>query len=145
MSLPQPQSLTNGHWLILLFLAGCTSAASKTHPVNGKVELKDGDIALLKGSHVVLTPAAEPDNYVRPDGILDANGAFSLQTLIEGDLLSGAPEGNYKVRIELADENDEGIPKRPPNLVHRRYLDFETSGLKLSVPSGDYNLTIGSK
>jgi hypothetical protein len=113
--------------------------------VNGKVELQGGDVSLLQGSHVVLIPDAEPDNFLRPDGAINADGMFSLQTLIEGELVNGAPEGKYKVRIGLADESDEGIPKRPPNLVHRRFLDFTTSGLTLTVPSENYTVVLGAK
>lgn len=126
--------------LLLLSLVGCQRDQPKTRPVSGAVELATGDVALLKGSNVELVQ--ESDSTVRASGVIGDGGRFQIKTFHNGSFLGGALEGNYKARIILADESDEGIPKRPPNLVPRRYLDFETSGLKLSVPSGDYNLKL---
>jgi hypothetical protein len=125
-------------------LTGCPSgSAIKTHPVEGTVALAEGDIGLLKGSHVDLRHVT--DDTLRPSGKINEGGSFSLETLYQGQILPGAPEGKYKVRIGLADESDDGIPKRPPNLLHRRYLDFETSGLSIEVPGGNYSLQLSRK
>jgi hypothetical protein len=130
--------------LTLFLLTGCPSGSSiKTHPVQGKVALDGGDIGLLTGSHVELRHAT--DDTLRPSGKIAPGGSYSVETLYQGQILPGAPEGKYKVRISLADESDDGIPKRPPNLFHKRYLDFNTSGLSIDVPNGDVPVQLSRK
>ena len=87
----------------------------------------------------------EADSGIRPSGKITSSGGFSLQTLLGGKLLSGAPEGKYKVRIILADESDEGVPKRKGDPISKKYYDFATSGLTMTIPGGDYNLSLSKK
>jgi hypothetical protein len=129
--------------LALAVLAGCTGNRIKTHPVRGKVELKDGDVAILTGSGVELMH--EKDEFLRPSGKVAPDGSFTVMTLHQGQILPGAPEGQYKARIILGDESDEGVPKRKGNPVHPRYLDFATSGLLFTVPSGDFTVPVSKK
>jgi hypothetical protein len=129
--------------LLLVALVGCGASRIKTYPVKGRVEVKDGDIALLTGSSVELVH--ESDELLRPNGKVEPGGSFTLQTLYQGKLVPGAPEGKYKVRIILGDESDEGVPKRKGDPIHKRFLDFETSGLALTVPSGDYTVALSKK
>jgi hypothetical protein len=127
----------------MFLLAGCSGPSVKTHPVTGKVEIKDGDVAILTGSGVEFMH--ENDELLRPSGNIDASGNFIVKTLHQGEILPGAPEGKYKARIILADPNDEGVPKRKGNPIHPRYLEFATSGLSLMVPGGDYTVTLSKK
>lgn len=127
-----------------LILAGCSSAKIKTHPVQGKVTIQDGDVAILTGSHVeLLAPDGAAEK--RASGVIAADGTFVLKTLYEGEVVAGAPEGEYKARIILGDPSDENVPKRSGNPVHQRYLQFETSGLAMKVPSGEYSLSLSKK
>src|SRR5437773_4693769 len=128
---------------LLLALSGCTSSAVKVHPVRGKVELKDGDVGLLTGGHVELMQ--ESDQFTHPSGKIEPSGVFTIQTLHQGKILPGAPEGIYKARIILGDESDAGVPKRKGDPIHKRFLDFETSKLSLTVPSGDYTVAVSKK
>jgi hypothetical protein len=129
--------------LAVVLFAGCSGGGVKTYPVQGKVEIKDGDAGLLTGSHVELRH--ETDEMLRPSGKITAGGSFSVETLHQGEILPGAPEGKYRARIILADESDEGVPKRPANPLHKRFLDFNTSGLSFTVPSGEYNVALSRK
>jgi len=124
-------------------LVGCASKGVKTHPVRGKVELKDGDVALLTGSNVEFMQEADP--LIRPSGKIDAGGSFTVQTLHQGKILPGVPEGKYKARIILGDESDEGVPKRKGAVIHKRFLEFETSGLSFTVPSSDFTVSLSRK
>jgi hypothetical protein len=130
--------------LCLLALGGCSSQGVKTYPVAGKVEIKDGDVAILAGSYVELKREGE-DDHLRPGGNIDSSGRFTVKTLHQGQLLQGAPEGKYKARITLGDESDEGVPKRKGNPIHPRFLDFETSGLSFTVPSADYTVALSRR
>src|SRR5438105_5411280 len=129
----------------LLVVAGCSSQTVKTYPVIGKVEIKDGDVAILTGSAVEFKH--ESDEFLRPSGNIDSSGNFTVKTLYQGQILPGAPEGKYKARIILGDESDEGVPKRKgkADVVHKRFLDFETSGLSFTVPAGDFKVAVSKK
>src|SRR5262245_17474790 len=94
--------------LSLLLLFGCSGPGIKTHPVSGKVDVKDGDVAMLSGSTVQLVQ--EADETIRPYGNIDASGNFTVKTVYKGNVLQGAPAGKYKARIMLGDESDEGVP-----------------------------------
>jgi len=129
---------------VVISVSGCGGGSPiKTRPVVGKVELKDGDIAILTSSSVELK--SDADENLRPYGNIDATGKFVLKTLYQGQIVDGAPEGTYKVRIILADQSDEGVPKRKGDPFHKKYLEFATSGLSLTVPSGDYAVTVAKK
>jgi hypothetical protein len=115
----------------LLALAGCADGTPKVYPVTGKVTLSGGDLSKLAGHHVEA--ALEGDPNVRAAGIIAADGSFALETLYNGKILKGAPEGKYKVRILPADEDDDGKKlKKPP--VAKKHLTFDASGLSLQVP-----------
>jgi len=129
--------------LAAVLSCGCSKAAIKTYPVNGKVEIKDGDASLLARSNIELLH--ETDEALRPSGKITPSGDFTIETLYQGRILPGAPEGTYKVRIILADESDEGVPKRKGDPIHRRYFDFQTSGLTFKVPGGDYTVSLSRK
>jgi hypothetical protein len=127
----------------LALLAGCSGGGPKTHAVSGKVEVKDGEVAILTGSNVEMM--LETDETLRSSGKIDSTGAYQVQTQHGGKILDGAPEGKYKVRIVLGDESDEGVPKRKGNPIHPRYLDFATSGLSFTVPASDYTVSLSKK
>lgn len=129
---------------VVISVGGCGGGSPiKTHPVVGKVELKDGDVAILTGSAVELK--SEADENLRPFGNIDATGKFVVKTLYQGNQIEGAPEGKYKARIILGDQSDEGVPKRKGDPFHKKYLEFATSGLSLTVPGGDYTVTVAKK
>jgi len=127
----------------LMVILGCGSKGPKTYPVVGSVQMKDGDMAILTGSAVELKH--ESDEYLRPMGNIDSSGKFTVKTLLKGEILLGAPEGKYQARIILGDPSDEGVPKRKGDPIHRRFFDFQTSGLAVTVPSSDYTISVSKK
>jgi len=124
----------------LALLVGCSSPAIKTYPVSGKIEVKGGDVAQLTGSSLELK--SDADENLRPMGNIDAAGNFTVKTIYQGEIVPGAPEGQYTGRIILADPTDEGVPPRKGDPIHRRYLDFRSAGIKFSVPTGDYKVSL---
>jgi hypothetical protein len=129
--------------LAALGAGGCGQNGPKTHPVRGKVTLAGGDAAQLAGHHVEAM--LEGDPAVRASGVIAADGSFALETLHAGEVLKGAREGKYLVRIVPAEEDESGKKlKKPP--VAARHLKFETSGLSLNVPaSEDVTLPLASR
>jgi hypothetical protein len=129
--------------LVLLAAGGCSGQKIKTIPVAGTVEIKDGDVSLLTRSSIELK--SDADESLRAIGNIDSAGKFEVKTRYQGELVPGAPEGKYKARIVLADPSDEGVPKRKGNPIHQRFLEFETSGLVVTVPSGGYTVSLSRK
>lgn len=126
-----------------LGLAGCGPSGPKMHPVEGRVLVSDGEVRLLAGSYVELLAEEQPE--VRASGRIDEQGAFQVQMLRDGKVQPGVVEGNYRVRVILGDEGDEGVPPRRGSPVHPRFFSFDSSGLKLTVPSEDYTLRLSRR
>lgn len=124
-------------------LAGCGTGRIRTYPVSGKVELAEGNLDLLADSTIEFMQVADP--LVRSSGRIDVSGAFHMETLYQGEILSGVPEGEYKARIIVSDEDEDGNPKRGPSPVHKRFLDFESSGWSLVVPGGEASFQASKK
>jgi hypothetical protein len=125
----------------LLGSLGCDG--SDTHPVTGKVAVAGGDIQPLAGSHVEA--ALTTDHRVRASGTILEDGTFTLETVQPGAVLPGAREGSYHVRIILADD-DAKARRRAAAAIAPRFLQFKTSGLRLTVPvEEEVTLTVSQR
>ncbi len=114
---------------------GCRQADTppivKVYPVKGKVLLANGNP--LSGGHIYFVPAK--DGLISSSGVIGPDGTFSLTT---GESGEGAPEGQFKVRIE-ADASKPQVskagkrlePNQPP--FPSKYADEDTSGLLVTV------------
>lgn len=116
--------------VLVIALAGCSSSDG-LKPVNGTVTVP-GDPAVLAGSTVEV--ALESDPTVRASGTIEPDGRFTLDSLKDGRVRRGAPEGTYKARIILGDD-DPALQKKAAKVVPARYGRFETSGLTVRVPA----------
>lgn len=120
----------------LIGMSSCTESTLKTYPVQGYVVHTDGDVHQLIHSHVELMKDNDPS--VHAHGEIGLDGRFTIHFVYEGELMTGAPEGRYLVRLILAEENPEGCEdtsnklKRVP--IHNRFLEFNSSGLSVVVP-----------
>jgi hypothetical protein len=114
--------------LVCLVLTGCGNGL--THPVQGKVVLAEGNIEDFRDAYVEFE--LEGDSTVRGSGPIGADGRFRLERIHNGEVEPGLPAGKYRGRLLLAD--DGTAAKKSRALVPRRYLDFKTSGLTLTVP-----------
>lgn len=128
------------HGLAMIVLCGCSGSSFKTHAVQGRVELTDGEAEALVGSIVEFMQDADP--LVRASGKIMPGGTFTMETLHQGEVISGVPEGSYKARIILSDDDDTGAAKKGGQPVHKRFLDFKTSGLSCTVPSDSVTLKV---
>jgi hypothetical protein len=121
-----------------LVMMGC---GVRTYPVEGKVVFKDG--TLLTAGVVEFESVVPP--HTRAAGRLDREGHFVLNTTHAG---SGAMTGEYRMRIlpELPERFELLLDPDPTRaralLIDGRYLDFDTSGLKVAITPGRNDLTI---
>jgi hypothetical protein len=127
--------------LVVLALGGCGPTVPKYPQVKGKIVFKDGNVALLAGGYVRFESVSDPN--VRAVGPIDDDGTFVMGSPGKektDKMIAGVPEGEYRARIELpAGETEEGKPRA---VIHRRYLDFKTSGLRYTVGPGVNDITI---
>jgi hypothetical protein len=111
---------------------GCGPSGPKTYPVTGRVDVANGDVAILAGSQIEAALTTDPT--VRASGTIEPDGSFHLETLQAGVVRKGAVAGTYQVRVILTDD-DSAARRRAAKAVHPKALKFETSGLSLQVPA----------
>jgi hypothetical protein len=123
--------------LMISGLSGCgepTYPTATLYPVKGQVLLSDGK-PLTSGQVVFVS-----NQDVAFLGKVESDGRFSIKT----GASDGAPEGEYKVRIEP--ELQPGIAGRAKKggAAHlpfpAKYAHDTTSGLKVTVKPGENNL-----
>jgi hypothetical protein len=111
--------------VLTAIVAGCSQTPSqpKTVVASLRVMFPNGQPVLAK--EVRLVPergAATPKKEVEAVGRPGADGSFELTTFNPGD---GAVPGKYVV-----------VLRSPGRGIDPKYTDEETSGLKVTVPSG---------
>ena len=126
----------------LLFLVGC-DRGPKMHKVEGKLELTGAKVSALGGSTIEAVSVVDPN--VRASGEIKPDGSFQLETLHDGRIRKGAPEGEYKVRVILNDD-DNAAKRRAAKALAKRYLKTETANLPLQVPApGQVTLAVSAQ
>lgn len=116
----------------VLAISGCGRGGRKLHSTKGRVSLHGADVKLLSGSFVEFALVTDPT--VRSSGIIQPDGTFKLETLENGSTRAGIAEGKYRVRIVVAD-GDPHKREAVENAVAARYLDFNSSGIVVEVPT----------
>jgi hypothetical protein len=127
---------SGGFWVLALFVVivtGCGTdgfTSFSDHPVKGRILLPDGKP--LGSGRVVFVSSATALSY---GGSIGSNGDFELK---QGSRV-GAPEGEYRVRIEI---DETRLPKRRGNSPRlpfpAKFLDEDASRLAAKVQaSGD--------
>ncbi|VTS00962.1 hypothetical protein [Tuwongella immobilis] len=128
---------------VLLSSIGCGGSGPQTVPFSGKISLVGGNLEQLAGSAVEVAKVDDP--AVRGFGEIQPDGQFQLASLIQGELREGVLPGQYQVRILPNSEDGESY-RRSAKAVARRFLQFETSGLKVNVPDSQVvTLAISAK
>jgi hypothetical protein len=116
-----------------LLAAGCSQAdlpGPKTVPVEGKIVFTKGgtpaDLADV-GVAIQLQSVEMPD--LQAVGEIEPDGSFTVATQLDEGMKRGAVPGKHRVRLN-ADESGA-------RLVAPRFLEYETSGIQITVPSAD--------
>jgi len=111
----------------VLVLAGCGRSGPRPVPVSGQVRL-DGK-PLADGFVRVL-----PDTGRAAGGRIGENGRFTLTTHDEGD---GCLPGTHRVEVVARNtrggEGSTGSPHANEWLAPKKYADFTTSGLTVTI------------
>jgi hypothetical protein len=114
------------------FTASCGSGKQatgpKTVPVRGKVVFtKGGDVKTLFDRQARIEFDSVDQPGVRAVGQIEEDGGFKVATVVEGGGSVGAVPGKHRVRF-LLDERDE-------RFIAPQFLDFQKSGVTVTVPS----------
>ncbi|WP_020468048.1 hypothetical protein [Zavarzinella formosa] len=117
--------------VILAGIGACEPAGPKTVPVKGTVTLEGGDVSLLAGHHVEGVLEGNPS--VLASGVIQKDGVFALESLLEGKVRKGAMPGKYKARIVISDDVDDNGKRLPRPPLSKSFLRAETSGLSFEV------------
>ncbi|QEL17110.1 hypothetical protein [Limnoglobus roseus] len=124
-------------------LGGCGPSGPKFQAVTVRLTVDGGNVADLTGS--TLDVAVPNNPLLRSSGTITPDGTVELETLHAGKIRRGVQEGNYQVRIILADDDREQR-RKAAKTVAPRFLKFESSGLSLTVPGdGTVPLTVAAK
>jgi hypothetical protein len=109
-------------WL-LANVAGCFSGDQPAYPVEFKVFVK-GKPAV--GATVVLHPAGNLENPIKPSGKVDDTGTVRLSSFGEGD---GAPAGDYRVTIvwfDITSSSEQAVIIKGDDKLKGRYSRPDT-------------------
>jgi len=123
---------------IALPVLGCS--APSLEPASGKIVFEVGNAFVFDGDSIEIRQDSNARSLafgqIRPDG------SFEIESLVDGVVRKGAAPGTYRVRIIVADDDYEHRALAFKS-IHRKYLNFDTSDLKLRIPSRDVVLQLG--
>ncbi len=91
----------------------------------------------------VLELRLQSDPNVHAFAEIQPDGAFEIDSLVEGEIARGAKPGTYEARIVVSDD-DAQHKVQASKAIPKKYLSFETSGLKVEVPSANVKLEISN-
>ncbi len=119
-----------------LFVFGCSSG--ELQPLEGRVLLKEGTFP-FSGDTIELR--SETDSSSHAFGEIKSDGTFTIESLQAGNVVHGASPGAYAARIVISDD-DYDHKKLAVKSIHKKYLQFETSGWRVQVPTKGLTLEI---
>jgi hypothetical protein len=128
--------------IALSLIVGCSSSKiPPTQTASGKVLYKGGDVKSLQDGTVEFQLVSDPT--VIAAGQIQADGTFSLQTWSTDGAVtsSGVAAGEHKVRVVPPNPREEGSR----HLIAPQYQNFETSGIRVTIPTDVIEITVDRK
>jgi|GEM_PF-1818280 hypothetical protein len=119
--------------IALLFAMGLSGCSGQAQPsLTGKVVHKEAlEIKFLSDS-IELQSVSNPTQFAY--GQLSETGEFSVESLIDGKIVKGAPAGKYRVRFVVSDDDIEH-KKELLSKIDKRFFNHELSGWNVDVPA----------
>ena len=127
--------------LIMFMSSGCSEGPT-VYPVHGRVVFDDGQ-PLTTGGSVFFDPVdgGEGGEKANARGAIMEDGTFEMGTYAAAD---GAYPGKHRVMVKAQrDPNNtfEGSVVPLP-VIDRRFENYDTSGIEITVQAGDNELEI---
>ena len=128
-----------GILILIVCVTGCFNSNPTTYPVRGIVRFPDGKL-LREGT--VEFELITQKNSVTATGEIMGDGSFSLGTFAMDD---GALPGKHRAVVISDVEIGTGV-ERPellkPSVLHQKYREFRTAGLRFEVKEEVNNIVI---
>ena len=121
----------------LIFCVGC--GVSDLESVAGKVVMQGQNSFAFAGDVLELRSQADPTAHAFAE--IKADGSFEIDSLHGGEITHGVKPGEYDARIVISDD-DAQHKQQAIKSINKKYLNFDTSGLKVVVPSPQITLEI---
>lgn len=136
---------------VAVLISGCDQSGGHppVYPLEGTVLYKgkpiSGGIVVfeLEGGEPASSNKDQPSGPLRATGRIQEDGRFRLQVFPGTE---GVPAGNYKVGISSMPPHTEAgifdggaVKKGNPDVLHGRYTDPKTSGLRAQVVKDQTN------
>jgi hypothetical protein len=121
----------------VVFIAGCSQQGLQS--LEGQLVHQDGGAFEFAGDTIELRSQSDPTQHAF--GEIKPDGKFKIDSLDEGKILQGAKPGEYVARIVIADDDYEH-KKVAAKSINKKFLNFETSGLSVKVPTSGLTLSI---
>ena len=121
----------------LVLLAGC--GPQGLQPLEGQLVFQDGISFEFSGDTIELRSQA--DSKQLAFGEIKADGKFKIDSLVNSSVVQGTTPGVYSARIVISDDDYEH-KKLAAKSIPKKYFQFETSGLSVTVPSTGITLQI---
>ncbi len=89
----------------------------------------------------------EGNPSVLASGVIQKDGVFALESLLEGKVLKEAMPGKYNARIVLSDDVDDNGKRLPRPPLSKSFLKAAASGLSFEVSetSSDVQLSLTTR
>lgn len=113
-------------------LVGSVGCGKTTYPVQGQVIYASDGKPVPAGVGIWFESTTPP--YDRSSAILQADGKFILSTDREGN---GAIRGEHRIRFDPPQPvTDKDAETALAKIMHPKYIEFRTSGLKEAIQPG---------
>lgn len=134
----------NGRFTVSTFacifaMGFCLGCGTPKFPVEGRVVFEDGKDATELNKGLVELQSIDVQPPVGARGEIGADGKFVLGTETEKD---GVPAGRYRALVMPPRTIIDESKPLPPPVMERKFQQFETSGLEVTVESKPNNLTL---
>lgn len=127
---------------MICLLTGCDGGGSST--VSGKVTLDDGSAA-PRGAVMIRNEAGSFRDAIQSDGTYTIenvpSGEYGVAVVGVTDQEATDPDAGMAYDDETGEYLDSEV-ESPESLINVKYSNPQKSGLTISVPGGDYDLTV---
>ncbi len=126
-------------WLlaVITFLLGCGPANQPA--ASGRILLPSSDVFTFADDTLELRSKNNPNQLAF--GKIQPDGSFQIESLINGEVVRGAPAGTYQARLVIADD-DYQHKQAAAKAIPKKFFNFDSSALVVEVPGNNIQLSI---
>lgn len=123
--------------LLVVSCLGC--GAESRAPLEGTVLIEPESGFQFSGDTLEIRSISQPSEVAY--GEIKPDGSFRIESLVNGVIVQGASAGEYEARIVVADD-DSQHKASALKAIPKKYLQFATSGLKVTAPQTHWTIKL---